>query len=464
MRINIFQFIASLFSKSRTAEKPVSAEMQTALEEWLDLYQYGGGTEHDSHSLDLAAAIASEFARLVLAENDLAADGTSKRAKYLNTQFQIFLQSFADSKAETAFALGSMAFKPYVSGGRILVDMVRADRFVPTEFDDTGTATAAVFMARKVIGQRYYTRLETHTFDAKQQSYTVESRAYCSLTDGALGQPCSLGSVPGWETLKERQTIQNIEHPLFAVFRNPASNTIDMDSAVGVSVFAHAAELIRDANAQWARILWEYKATEAAIDASEDLFRKDRKTGRMTELPAGKKRLFRRHFATDKPLSQEMQVFAPAIRDSSLFNGLNHILQRIEFNVGLAYGTISEPADIEKTAEEIRTSKQRSYVQVSKMQRALRSAFEHLLYAMDVYTTLYELAPEAEVTLRCTWGDSVLEDFDKEYSRRLQMVSAGLLSKEQFVMWYFNCDETKAAEYLPKIEPLFGGGGNAITI
>lgn len=438
--------------------------MQTALEEWLDLYQYGGGTEHDSRSLDLPAAIASEFTRLVLAENDLAIDGESERAQYLNEQFRAFLQKFADNKAETALALGSMAFKPYVSDGRILVDMVRADRFVPTEFDDSGIATAAVFMARKVIGQRYYTRLETHTFDAKQKLYTVESRAYCSLTDGALGPPCSLNSVPGWENLKERQSIRDVGRPLFAVYRNPASNTIDMDSAIGVSVFAHAAELIRDANAQWARILWEYKATEAAIDASEDLFRKDKKTGRLTEIPAGRKRLFRRHFATDQKLSDELQIFSPEIRDSSLFNGLNHMLQRIEFNVGLAYGTISEPSDIEKTAEEIRTSKQRSYVQVGKMQRALRAAFEQLLYAMDVYTTLYELAPSAAVSLRCTWGDSVLEDFDKEYSRRLQMVSAGLLSKEQFVMWYFDCDAETAAKYLPKVEPLFGGAGSALTI
>ena len=58
-------------------------------------------------------------------------------------------------------------------------------------------------------------------------------------------------------------------------------------------------------------------------------------------------------------------------------------------------------------------------------------------------------------------GDSaVLEDADKEFQRRLQMVSAGLYRKEQFVMWYFGCDEKKAAEYLPTENGdggLFGG-------
>ncbi len=59
--------------------------------------------------------------------------------------------------------------------------------------------------------------------------------------------------------------------------------------------------------------------------------------------------------------------------------------------------------------------------------------------------------------LTCTWGDSVLEDTDKEFQRRLQMVSAGLLSKEKFDAWYFHCDEKKTAEYIPQSDGLFGG-------
>lgn len=151
-----------------------------------------------------------------------------------------------------------------------------------------------------------------------------------------------------------------------------------------------------------------------------------------------------------------MQVFSPAIRDSSLFNGLNHILQRIEFNCGLAYGTISEPADIEKTAEEIRSSKQRSYTYVSNIQKSLEGALEQLVYAMDVYADLYDLAPSGDYELNCTWGDSVLEDTDKEFSRRLQLVTAGKLKPEKLLAWYFGVDEDTARnEYMPTKTELF---------
>ena len=433
--------------------------MQTALTYWLAMYQHQKSALNDSHSLDLPSAISSEFARLVLAESEIKLDNANACAEFLNTQMQNFFARFR-ANAEIAFALGSMAFKPYVSGDKILVDMVRADRYAPTAFDSSGNATSAVFMARKVIGKHYYTRLESHTWNAENKTYTVENRAYCSLSDGTLGRQCDLHSIAGWEHLQELQTLTNIEKPLFAVFNIPASNTIDLDSPLGVSVYAHAVNLIQEANAQWARIQWEFRATEIAVDASEDLFRKDTKTGKFQDLPIGNKRLFRKFSPADNKLAEDLQVFSPAIRDTSLFNGLNHILQRIEFNVGLAYGTLSEPSDIEKTAEEIRASKQRSYVQVSRMQIALQNALEHLLYAMHVYTDLYELAPSGIAELSCTWGDSVLEDTDKEFNRRLQLVTSGNLKPEKLLAWYFGCSEEEAISYLPNLsndDGLFDG-------
>lgn len=437
--------------------------MQTAVDTWLDMYQCRESTVNDNRSLDLPAAVSSEFVRLVTAESVLKISG-SKRADFLNEQFQKALVYFILFKAESAFALGSMAFKPYVSGSRIAVDMIRADRYVPTAFDDSGEATAAVFMARKTIGKRFYTRLETHTWDSVQRSYTVENKVYISYSDETLGRETDLASVPGWENLTAIQTIANIERPLFAVFKIPSSNTVDLDSPLGVSVYAHAAELIKDANKQWARINWEFKGSELAVDAPADILKKDKKTGKRFELPVGNKRLFRRHDSEpNRKMSDIIQTFSPAIRDQSLFNGLNHILQRIEFNCGLAYGTLSEPSEIEKTATEILISKQRSYVQVCKIQKSLESAMEQLVYAMDVYADLYELAPAGTYSLSCTWGDSVLEDIDKEFQRRLQLVTAGKLKPEKLLAWYFNIDEeTAVKEYMPVEKELFHA--DAVTI
>ena len=450
--LKIFDFIAKLFSKSKNAEKPVSPEMQTALEVWVDMYQHQESSVNDSHSLDLPFAISSEFARLVMAEAELHIN-----SEFLNTAFQTFLTQFL-KKADLAFALGSMAFKPYVSGNQILIDIIRADRFAPTAFDSSGQVTSAVFLSRKVLGKYYYTRLETHSFDSEHHLYTVENKAYFSLSRDSLGIECDLHSVPDWANLQAVQSVKNIEKPLFAVYQNPASNTIDSDSPVGMSCFAHAENLIHEANDQWARIQWEFKGTELAVDASQDLFRRT-PDGSRFEMPVGNKRLFRKYLLQGDKLSDSMQVFSPAIRDESLFNGLNHILQRIEFNVGLAYGTLSNPNDIEKTAEEIRSSKQRSYTQVRKMQNALQSAFENLVYAMSVYASLYQLDSAKNPELSCNWGDSVLEDPDKEFQQMAQLVTMGVLRPEILLEKTFKISEKEALKMIPEdsqVLPLFG--------
>lgn len=429
--------------------------MQTAIETWLNLYTYGTA-DGSSGCLRLPSSVASEAARLALAESKIEVSDAN-----LDKQMQIFWNHFC-SRAECAFALGSMAFKPYVSGDRITVDLVRADRYVPTAFDSSGAVTSAVFMERKAENGRYYTRLEAHTFDIGSHTYTVENKAYCSFSEDYLGSPCSLSDVDGWEQLTETQTIANVHKPLFAVFKIPSANHTDLDSPLGVSVYADAAELFQQVEKQWKRLMWEFEGTELAIDASDDLFRM--KDGKLSKrLPRAFNRLFRRHvLAPDKKLTDMIQVFSPAIRDSNIYNGFNRILQRIEFSCGLAYGTLSDPQTVEKTAEEIRASKQRSYTQISRIQAGLQAALEQLLYAMQVYASLYNLGYDSHAALTCSWGDSVMEDWDKTFARRLQLAQSNMLRPELLIMDEFGCDEETAKGMMPQ-QPsqsdfsLFGG-------
>ena len=454
--MNIFKFIGSILFKKQKKVQTVSSEMQTAIETWLNLYTYGIDNIEKAGSLHLPSSVASEVSRLVLAESKIEVSNEN-----LNEHMQLFWNRFC-SQAELALALGSQVFKPYVSGDKIVVDLVRADRYVPTAFDSTGAVISAVFMERKTENDRYYTRLESHTFDESTHTYTVENKAYCSFSEEYLGGECSLADVDGWEQLKDIQTIANVQQPLFAVFKVPTANHIDIDSPLGSSVYADAYELFSQAERQWQRLMWEFEGTELAIDASEALFpRKGEKLAK--KLPRAFRRLFRMHdIDPQAKLTDMLQVFSPAIRDSNIFSGFNRILQRIEFSCGLAYGTISDPQVVEKTAEEIRSSKQRSYVQTSRIQQSLQNALEQLLYAMKVYAALYELPYDQNAELTCSWGDSVLEDTEKTFQQQLQLAQAGYYKPERLLSWYFGCSEEEAKEMIPD-KPIyrdpFGGDG-----
>lgn len=214
-------------------------------------------------------------------------------------------------------------------------------------------------------------------------------------------------------------------------------------------MYSKAIELLREADKQFGRIVWEYEATEAAIHVGEEYLQSDKHGNPI--LPEGKERLYRAFDSTGGMNSGALfDVYGPQIRDTSLYNGLNRLLKRIEWNVGLAYGTISDPDAVEKTATEILSSKQRSYRTIRRMQQQIEDGIFHLIDSIEVLCDLYEIVPGGEVNISCQWGDGVLEDTEKEYQRRWAMVVAGKLDPVKFMAWYFKCDEETAAELMPK--------------
>ena len=270
-----------------------------------------------------------------------------------------------------------------------------------------------------------------------------------------IGVPCSLSEVPQWAGILPKKTFTNAKKPLFSLFQMPDSNNCDPTSPLGVSAYADAVDFIRDADEQWERILWELESSERAINASADLFRWQ---GGKPVLPKGRERMYQLIQPPDSKTFFE--TFSPEIRDSSYFNALNQIFRRIETTVGLSYGTLSEVSDVEKTAEEIRSSKQRSFVRVSDMQANLRTALEDLLYGMQYYRDYYANQQQTEAVLSCTFGDGVLEDSDKEYQRRVQMVRDKIMKPEVFLAWYFGCSEAEARDMMPESQDpggLFNG-------
>ena len=188
--------------------------------------------------------------------------------------------------------------------------------------------------------------------------------------------------VPQWASLLESITFP-AEQPLFAVFQMPDTKNIDLDCPLGVSAFSDAVGFIRDADEQWERILWELESSERAIDASEDLFRFNPETNQPV-LPKGRERMYHCLEATGEGGKTIYNTFSPEVRDNSYFHALNQIFRQIENTTGLSYGTISEVSDVEKTAEEVKISKQCSFVRVCDIQKNLQTALEQLAAAVSL--------------------------------------------------------------------------------
>lgn len=395
-------------------------------------------------AVGLPAAICREVTRPTLVEFTANITG-SQRADYLNEGFRLAKENFGKA-LELGLALGGVALKPYIYGEKLLVDMTGAAGFRPTKFDPTGRCIGGVFRDKPVkVNGKYYVRMESH--DLTDTVYTIKNKAYYSDSTGSVGAPAPLDVVPEWADIQEEVTIQNMDGPLFAYFKPPIANTADTNSLCGMSIYGDAAtvELIKQADEQWERLRWEFKSGE----------RKVLMDGNTTTANMFDKRLFEiGAFTADGDFYQFLN---PELRNDAVYKGFQDVLRRIEFNVGLSYGDISDPQTVEKTATEIRSSKQRKYVLISSIQTALEHTFDSLIYAMDVYATLYGLAADGEYEVTYDWGDSILDDQetkDNEFARDLQLLNAGIMNDWEFRAKYFNEDEATAKAALPKMQDM----------
>lgn len=395
-------------------------------------------------AVGLPAAICREVTRPTLVEFTANITG-SQRADYLNDGFQLAKENFGKA-LELGLALGGVALKPYIYGDKLLVDMTGAAGFQPTKFDPAGRCVGGVFRDKPVkVNGKYYVRLESH--DLTDTVYTIKNKAYYSDSTGSVGAPAPLEVVPEWADIQEEVTIQNMDGPLFAYFKPPIANTADTNSLCGMSIYGDAAtvELIKQADEQWERLRWEFKSGE----------RKVLMDGNTTTANMFDKRLFEiGAFTADGDFYQFLN---PELRNDAVYKGFQDVIRRIEFNVGLSYGDISDPQTVEKTATEIRSGKQRKYVLISSIQTALEHTFDALIYAMDVYATLYGLAADGEYEVTYDWGDSILDDQetkDNEFARDLQLLNAGIMNDWEFRAKYFNEDEATAKAALPKMQDM----------
>lgn len=439
----------SVIKKEFNARPAASRDMQDNAALWYKMYiNQSPWLTCDVRSLGFPGAIGRELSRFALTEFSFTVSG-SARADFLNEQMQRAARTFGND-LEKGLCLGGIAFKPYVDGNRILVDTFTSG-FVPTHFDGTGKAIGGVFKSAPVRqGDEWYVKLEYHDFLPLEDGstvYVVENKAFRSGEDGSVGTQVPLDTVDAWIGLTERSVINGLDGPLFAYFKPPMANQEELSSQMGVSVYSGAVkELIRQADEQWERLWWEFKSGERKIfsDAMQ-----------IDASQIGDRLFLKGAFTRDGDLFEQ---FSPDFRNDNLYQGLQYILKLIEFNVGLAFGTISDPQSVNKTATEILAAKQRQYVTEGAIQRVFQDTLDDLIYAMDAWCDLVGLAPAGEYEVQYNWGDGVLDDPEtrrQDMAMDMQLVSAGLMRREAFVMkWDGAKDEAEARKMLPGMEDL----------
>lgn len=419
-----------------------SSATSRAVDLWGGMYRgLAPWNSDNTKCAGIASSIASEVARLITIE----LRGELTGSEIMSAELERVLPKLRRF-TEYGAAKGSLVIKPILTGDSLTTQFIQADRFFPLAWNSSGELIKCVFADQLRDGNTIYTLLEIHSLE--NGILTVENRLYRSGYDGSLGTRIPLSNVGKWAGLDEEGQFSGIDRLPFGLFICPIANNIDEDSPMGVSVYSRAVELIREADGRYSGESWEFESKETAVHIGSSMLRYDKEQDKYL-YPGGRNKLYRAvetdSGAIDKPC---LEVYSPDIRHEAYKSGWNEQLRRIEFACNLAYGTISDPNSVDRTATEIEASKQRSYTFICDCQKALENALNGWAEGAAFWLALN--GRNAAYDMKLEWGDGILSDPDAEREEDRKDLANGTLRPEEYRAKYRDETLDEALKNLPR--------------
>lgn len=384
----------------------LSSAMETAI---ATFYNITSGNppwkdqEDEVDTINFAGYIDDVTAGLATLDLDIQIDGHG-RAELLKEQADYVLKVISDKVSEGLGNAGIM-FKP--NGENI--DYVKAGNFAPTAADSNGDIKGCVFRTILDRNGYRYTRYEWQRYEG--ELYRITNVAYKKRIGSTgvatgIGRPCDLAEVEEWAAIEPDVYIANVEKPLFALFKNPAPNRIDRDSALGVPIWGNCIKELKDLDIAWSRKGTETEDSKhvtylpySAIRYAKDNKVKLPRTLKGVEMGVGvnDENMIHEHVAT---LLTEQRI-----------KDINSILAMISTKCGFSQGffQLDEKTGM-MTATQVEADDQETIRTIKNIRDTLKECIKQLLYGCNVMADLYsdtppELWENLEESMAFNFGD-----------------------------------------------------------
>lgn len=440
----------------------LNEEMFQKIEVWKALYRgyhepfhkvtyktIDGIKERTMLTLNMPKAAAQEMASLVYNEKCEISISDDSIAEFITEVFKRnkFDKKFQDY-IEYMFAHGGMVIKPYVENDKIMLSFVTADCFIPISWRND-TIYEAVFPYEFKRRDKKYTHLEWHLWENGQ--YVIRNEVYESQNGTDLGIKVPLAEF--FPNLEEEVRIDGLKQSLFAYFKPNVANNIDLQSPLGISIFANALDTLK------------------AIDTAFDSFHREFRLGRKriivpayavkTVIDPDSGKALRYFDSTD----ETYEAFAFGDMDKSEFKdvsvelrveehiaAINALLNLFAMQTGFSSGTFTFDGQSMKTATEVVSEQSKTFKSKQSHEVIVEAGLQELIQSIVAMGELYGMinAPEA-YEISVVFDDSIAEDKGAEINQQTQLVSAGLQSRKRAIMKIFGMTEEEAMKILQEI-------------
>lgn len=402
---------------------------------YTDYMGLEGSVERTRYSLGMAKVITELWADNIYNPETEVVMGNEDNQEWLDETLERlnFTNNF-NRFVEQYFALGTGATVEYIDEkGIARVDFLNVESIYPFEFDNDDVVSCA-FISQYDIDTIYihiHKVNDDGTYTIRNKFYKVKDDEYTEVV---------------YDNIQEE-----VQSPVktFQVYKPAVANNINLNNAMGLSVYANALD--------------ELKAVDTAFDA----FRNEIKNGRMRvylkegalsvsidgkEVKYVNKNQDEFYTLPGDDLNEDgtmITIQAPTLRVDSFIDGLNENLNLLGRKCGLGDNQFSnKEGTIYTNTSQVVSTNSKFYKTRRKHTTLVDNGIQQLIKALYYL----EFGKELEDTIAVQFDDSIIHDKEEEFNRSLLLFNQGIISKVTLVQQIMDMTQEEAINFVKQQE------------
>lgn len=365
----------------------------------------------------------------------------------------------ANEMQEMKSALGTVAYVPRVIGQEIsesgdivpgnasgiVLDYVTIENIYPLSWQN-GYISECAFSSDVTRGGKDYLYLQIHRRE-DNGNYVIENRIYRYNNEQLADE--QLVNVKGFENIPP-VVHTGSDKRQFVIDRPNIANNVNYLLPTGIAIYANAIDVLQ------------------GVDIAYDSY--------VNEFKLGKKRIMVKPSAAQyldgtpafDPDDVVFYVMPEDTEDGAVVTPIDMTLRTAEHNTGIQdqLNILSSKCGFGETyyrfdggsvatATQVISENSTMFRTIKKMEIVLEQALVELCrILLRMGNTAMNAGLDEDVEISIDFDDSIIEDKQTDFSRDMQLLSAGIMNDWEFRMRWMNEDEATAKAALPKMQDM----------
>lgn len=443
----------------------------------VEYWTTAGKQKRDLNSLNVLKSASQALASLMFNERCSIKVNDSKLQNLLDDIFKdnnYYLDQ--ETHLETWIALGSGAIRPYVENDKIKLSWANATEIYPLEANTTKVDQIAISRRLQKVENTnavYYTLLEFHQWGnwttdeqgRKYRPYIITNELYRSGDPNTIGEQVPLDYVDEYAGLSSTTTINYLEKPLFAFYRNAGANNKNLVSPLGIGLCDNWFKTVDDINMVHDGFEWEVKTGYRRVSIPRSWVRRQTNMNGH-QIPEDQQYFWDPNDAVFVPVNSKddtssFKDLSINIRNEQYEGAMDFFLRELENDLRLSPGTFTVTPSGVQTATEVVTNNSKTYQTRSSYLTMLEKTIDQLVYAIAELLQNGDLWSDGKarwtgdldsLVITPDFNDGVFVDQEAQRSADLQAVQASVMPKIQFIMRNYDLSEEEAKKWLQQIQ------------